>query len=179
MQKVKRNQKIPVSKLDNISQRLGELSKKEKSQLNLRESIYYLRHKLKRALKQGYSYEDLAQILAEQNITISATTLKQYLSDTVKRPTSKKQQINSLTSTDLTTQSDSSPEATQYNTSKAKKVKQVDIKKPTSTTKTVAVSSDTRQAIVENMSAQSNSSKSKSAVLSGLDQDLSHEFNQY
>lgn len=179
MEKNKRNQKIPVSKLDDVIEQLGELNKKQKSELNLRESIYYLRRKLKRALNQGYSYEDLAKILADQNITISATTLKQYLSDTFKRPTSKKQQINSLTSTDLTTQSDSSQEATQNNTSKAKKVKQVDINSPTSTTKTVAVSEDTRQAIVENMSAQSNSSKSKSAVLSGSDQDLSHEFNQY
>lgn len=181
--KKKRNQKIPVGKLDNVLEQLEQLNKKQKSELNLRESIYYLRSKLKRALKQGYSYEDLTKILAEQNIIISATTLKQYLSTSKrsasKRYTSKKQQNNSRSSADLTTELDSSQDSIHHKISINKKVNKSDIEKPTSTTETKATTSDTKQAVAEDISTLSKSNKSKSPVLSGSDQDLSHEFNQY
>ena len=178
MEKVKRNQKIPVSQLDNVKEQLGELNKKKKSELNLRESIYYLRHKLKRALRQGYSYEDLAQILAEQNIVISATTLKQYLSVVSKKPTRKKQLTKFIPEVDSSTPSDL-PQNSSKNTSKVKKIKQTDDKKSFSTSKTVATSPDNKHPTAENTNSRLESNKPKSAILSGLDRDLSNEFNQY
>ncbi|MGK7952892.1 MAG: hypothetical protein AB4368_29910, partial [Xenococcaceae cyanobacterium] len=81
MVKTKPNQKIHVDKLQTTLAKLGQLKEKPKSELNLRESIYYLRDKLKSALKKGYSYQDLSEILAEQEILISAATLKQYLTE--------------------------------------------------------------------------------------------------
>ena len=68
MVKAKPNQKIHVDKLTTALNKLEQLDTKPKSELTLRESIYFLRDKLKSALKKGYSYEDLSEILAEQEI---------------------------------------------------------------------------------------------------------------
>ena len=182
MTQSKRKQKIPITKLNNVLEQLGDLNKKQKSELNLRESIYYLRHKLKRALKQGYTYLDLVQILSEQNITISPTTLKQYLSDALKTSRAKRKQINSVSDQELPTRSNSSQDSTQNKTLKPKKLKrskQGDYKKSPSTTKTVAESSDINESIEKNTPSQSEPSKTKTTVLSGSHQDLSNEFNQY
>ena len=93
--KTKPNQKIHVDKLQTTLEKLGQLKEKPKSELNLRESIYFLRDKLKSALKKGYSYQDLSEILAEQDILISATTLKQYLAEINKQSAARKKRIKS------------------------------------------------------------------------------------
>ena len=95
MVKTKPNQKIHVDKLQTTFEKLGQLKEKPKSELNLRESIYYLRDKLKTALKKGYSYHDLSEILAEQEILISAATLKQYLAEINKQSAARKKRIKS------------------------------------------------------------------------------------
>ncbi|VEP12906.1 conserved hypothetical protein [Hyella patelloides LEGE 07179] len=90
MVKTKPNQKIHVDKLKTTLDKLGQLKEKPKSELTLRESIYFLRDKLKSALKKGYSYQDLSSILEEQEILISASTLKQYLMDINKESESRR-----------------------------------------------------------------------------------------
>ena len=90
------NQKIPVARLETAIDKLDKLHKKPKAEFTLRETIYQLRHKLNSALKKGYSYEDLAQILESQHITISPRTLQQYLSDTRKRSASKPKPCSSV-----------------------------------------------------------------------------------
>ncbi len=90
MAKSKRNQKIHVDQLQTTLDKLDQLEAKPKEKLTLRESIYFLRDKLKKALKKGYSYQDLSEILAEQDIFISAATLKQYLTDLSKESKSRK-----------------------------------------------------------------------------------------
>ncbi|MDX2242444.1 MAG: hypothetical protein NW224_17295 [Leptolyngbyaceae cyanobacterium bins.302] len=67
---------------------LEELPEKPKEDLSLREAVGQMQDSLKAALAKGYSYEELAQMLAKQGIQISAFTLKNYV-PSGKRSTSK------------------------------------------------------------------------------------------
>ncbi|MDX2231485.1 MAG: hypothetical protein NW220_17750 [Leptolyngbyaceae cyanobacterium bins.349] len=58
---------------------LQELPEKPKEDLSLREAVGQMQESLKAALAKGYSYEELAQMLAGQGIQISAFTLKNYV----------------------------------------------------------------------------------------------------
>ena len=80
-------QKVHIDKLQATLVKLEQLEQKPKEELSVRESIYLLRDKLLSALKKGYSYQDLSEILAEQEILISAATLKQYLTESSKEAT--------------------------------------------------------------------------------------------
>ena len=46
-------------------------------------------------MKKGYSYQDLSGILEEQGILISASTLKQYLTDITKESASRRKKSKS------------------------------------------------------------------------------------
>jgi hypothetical protein len=87
MASAKPNQKIHVDKLQATLEKLEQLEKKQQEELTLRESIYLLRDKLRGALKKGYSYQDLSEILEQQGILVSAATLKQYLTESNKEAT--------------------------------------------------------------------------------------------
>ena len=160
MVKTKPNQKIHVDKLQTTSEKLGQLKEKPKEELTLRESIYFLRDKLKSALKKGYSYQDLSEILAEQEILISAATLKQYLTKINKQSASRKKRskvepnkiqegeaVNNLDSTSLS----------EGESSKNNREKELSQSKP-----------KTRKSV-----------RAKSQELLGSNPDLSSEFNQY
>jgi hypothetical protein len=88
MVRTKSGQKIHVDTLQTALNKLEQLETKPKSELNLRESIFFLKDKLNSALKKGYSYQDLSEVLSEQQILISAATLKQYLTDMSKKNSS-------------------------------------------------------------------------------------------
>lgn len=170
MEKTKRNQKIAVTKLDKISTKLGELDKKQKSELNLRESIYYLRHNLKRALRQGYSYQDLVQILAEQNIIISPTTLKQYLTSTIKNTRSSKRKTAANLPANSVTRKNSNQDTSLEPKSTPKKQQ---------TSPTNQSDAKVRQTRSKDARSKSQLNKSKPSFLAGSHTDLSNEFNQY
>ena len=57
---------------------LEGLPEKEKEDLSLREAIGQMQETIKTALARGYSYEDVAKMLSEKGIKISALTLKNY-----------------------------------------------------------------------------------------------------
>ncbi len=80
-------QKVHIDKLQATLVKLEQLKEKPKEELSVRESIYFLRDKLRSAMKKGYSYQDLSEILAAQEILISAATLKQYLTESSKEAT--------------------------------------------------------------------------------------------
>lgn len=84
MASAKPNQKIHIDKLQATLEKLEQLEQKQQEELTLRESIYLLRDKLRAALKKGYSYQDLSEILEQQGILVSAATLKQYLTESSK-----------------------------------------------------------------------------------------------
>lgn len=77
----RRNQKIHIDTVDHTIASLKELKPLPKLELTLRETIAKMEVHLRGAINKGYSYEDLSGILAEQNILISAATLKQYLKE--------------------------------------------------------------------------------------------------
>lgn len=58
---------------------LEDLPAKPKENFSLREAVDQLRDPLKAALSKGYSYQDLALMLHDQGIEISASTLKNYV----------------------------------------------------------------------------------------------------
>lgn len=90
MTSTKRNQKISLETLETTLETLDNLSEKKQKEMTLRQSVYFLRDKLQKALKKGYTYQDLSEILEQQEILISAATLKQYLTEGGKKVKSKK-----------------------------------------------------------------------------------------
>ncbi|BCL35366.1 hypothetical protein [Nostoc sp. MS1] len=96
MARIKTGQKIPLDKLQTTLSELEKLEEKAKDELSLRESIYFLREKLQSALQKGYSYTDLSEILAKQEIKISAATLKQYLNEVDKQKSNRQRGGTSL-----------------------------------------------------------------------------------
>ncbi len=95
MATTKPNQKIHIDKLKAASGELERLAEKPKEELSLRDSIYFLRDKLRLALKKGYNYQDLSELLEQQEILISAATLKQYLTEIDKEKRSGKRAAKS------------------------------------------------------------------------------------
>ncbi|MDJ0648100.1 MAG: hypothetical protein QNJ60_05280 [Xenococcaceae cyanobacterium MO_188.B19] len=197
MVKTKANQKIHIDKLKTTLDKLGQLKEKPKEELTLRESIYFLRDKIKSALKKGYSYQDLSGILEEQGILISASTLKQYLTDITKQSTSRRKRTKSgqskTSNSEDTASSDSSAKedkdktssksqsdtdlSKDVNTSKEKSDK--DLNKVQSDTVIESPMSNTKQESVTSRSKSRITSKNKAKKLSGSNQDLSSDFNQY
>ncbi len=96
MANAKPGQKISIKKLQATLVELERLAEKPKEELSLRESIYFLRDKLRLALKKGYSYQDLSSLLEQQEILISAATLKQYLTEIEKGATKGKRAAKSV-----------------------------------------------------------------------------------
>ena len=96
MATAKPGQKISLDKLQSTLVELERLAEKPKEELSLRESIYFLRDKLRNALKKGYSYQDLSDLLEQQDIIISAATLKQYLTEIEKGATKGKRGAKSV-----------------------------------------------------------------------------------
>ena len=196
MAKAKPNQKIHVDLLASALDTLDKLESKPKEELTLRESIYFLRGKLNSALKKGYSYEDLSKILAEQEILVSAATLKLYLSDGSKsKKSSTRKKKNKSSSNTVASSKSSSVLSTNVTDSKeelgtSKTEAEINsIKDSTnseqavnlnSTTRNKSSSSASNKAKAKSQSTGNNkSSSTKAKVLSGRSDDLESEFNDF
>ncbi|HEY9628311.1 MAG TPA: hypothetical protein V6C84_13505 [Coleofasciculaceae cyanobacterium] len=70
---------VPQTALDQVGSLLQDLPEKTKEQISLREAVSQLQDIIKDTLAKGYSYEDVATLLAEVAIVISPTTLKRYV----------------------------------------------------------------------------------------------------
>lgn len=66
----------------------ARLPPKPKQGMTLREAISKFKPTITKALRRGYSYEEVAAILTEEGISIKGATLKQYLAESKskKRP---------------------------------------------------------------------------------------------
>ncbi|MEL6442147.1 MAG: hypothetical protein AAFQ80_23245 [Cyanobacteria bacterium J06621_8] len=183
MAKAKPNQKFQIDKLDRALEALDKLETKPKSELSLRESIYFLRGKLNAALKKGYSYDDLSSILAEQEILVSAATLKLYLTESSKSRKKKLSLSRSPKNQAAFSSKQSSVSSTSVaNSTKKKepanlnsKVNSIKSKEPNTTSEKTALIDKSRN----EKKSKSKETKAKPRILSGLDDDLSGEFNQY
>lgn len=58
---------------------LQDLPARKRELISLQEAIYQLRIPLKAALNKGYSYSELADLLQQKGISISVSTLRDYL----------------------------------------------------------------------------------------------------
>ena len=58
---------------------LQDLPARKRELISLQEAIYQLRILLKAALNKGYSYGELADLLQQKGISISVSTLRDYL----------------------------------------------------------------------------------------------------
>ena len=196
MATAKPNQKIHVDKLQATLSKLEQLEQKQREELTLRESIYLLRDKLRAALKKGYSYEDLSEILEGEGILASAATLKQYLTEN-KKEVNKSKKGASSGKTKL-----NSPKALEKNIEKApeKSVKNQDkdsdvselesVEKKQSLSKaddTETLSEGEVNLLESNNQASSRESqqdtkkpvRGKTKKPGSSSRDLSSEFNQY
>ena len=192
MVKTKPGQKINVLKLQTAFDKLEQLETKPKSELTLRESILFLKDKLTAALKQGYNYQDLSEILSEQDILISAATLKLYLTDLTKKSATHKKRSRSpnATSSETSTIVNSSQEvlAAAKSVTESNRIKQVEVSKQALNKDKDSALSDhssslqtSPETIADSQSLDNKPSKtkSKSKVLSNFDDDLSSEFNSF
>ena len=199
MVKAKPNQKIHVDRLNTALTALDQLESKPKSELTLRESIYFLRDKLNSALKKGYSYEDLSEILAEQEILVSAATLKLYLTEgskTKKSSSRKKKSKSSLASGSGSRSTSQSKDKLSTNVTDSKK--ELETSNLNSEINTIFDSTELERAVKSNPMTRTKSSSSvgnkaknkgqsigkksnltKTNVLSGSNDDLSDEFNSF
>ena len=70
---------VSKSALNQAGSLLQDLPEKPKDLFSLRDAVAQLQDVIKDALSKGYSYEDVAALLAEQTIVISPATLKRYV----------------------------------------------------------------------------------------------------
>lgn len=75
--------------IDKVATQLEQLPVKPKEDFALREAIYEMRSEIAKVLKRGYSFDEVASFLSQNDIQIKGVTLKQYLSE-FKRKDSKR-----------------------------------------------------------------------------------------
>jgi hypothetical protein len=83
---VKANKRLPASvsvsksAIESVTSTLEGLPEKPKENWSLREAVSVLQESISAALRKGYSYEEVAKMLSEKGVGISASSLKSYLS---------------------------------------------------------------------------------------------------
>jgi hypothetical protein len=70
---------VKQAAIDDAESALQALPEKPKEKLSLKEAVEKLKAPLQAALAKGYSYQELAVMLKENDIIISAATLKNYV----------------------------------------------------------------------------------------------------
>lgn len=83
MPKVKQRSSAAIivsrSALNKTSTSLANLPERPKEFWSLRETVVLLQDDITLALRRGYSYEEIVQVLADKKIFITASSLKRYL----------------------------------------------------------------------------------------------------
>jgi hypothetical protein len=80
---------VSKTALDQVGSLLQDLPEKSQDQISLRDAVAQLQDRIKDALGKGYSYEDVANLLAQQEIAISPSTLRNYVLTNGSRTTQK------------------------------------------------------------------------------------------
>jgi hypothetical protein len=65
--------------VNQVSTFLTKLPEKVKEDLSLKEAVEQMQDSIKEVLSKGYSYADVAKMLSEKGVKISALTLKNYV----------------------------------------------------------------------------------------------------
>lgn len=70
---------ITQQSIEDATSALSTLPEKQKTHWSLREAVHQLQGTINTALERGYSYPEVADMLGEQGIRISPTSLRSYL----------------------------------------------------------------------------------------------------
>ncbi|NJO99170.1 MAG: hypothetical protein HC764_26895 [Pleurocapsa sp. CRU_1_2] len=117
-------------------------------------------------MKKGYSYQDLSDVLSEQEILISAATLKQYLTDISKKSSSRKRKNQSSSIKSVKASQKTSTSVTDSQEDESRSFEDV----------------QTNRIVKEKLAGNNQAkkaTKSKPKVLSSFDDDLESEFNSF
>ncbi|MEL7419595.1 MAG: hypothetical protein AAGK10_13610 [Cyanobacteria bacterium J06555_3] len=174
MVRTKQGQKIHVDTLQTALEKLEQLKTKPKSELNLRESIFFLKDKLNSALKKGYSYQDLSEVLEEQDILISAATLKQYLTEMGKKKSrSRKKKSKTTSSSDSGSQTSTNMNDSKEDSQSSNSQAGINRMKESNGSDSI----DSKSVKTKAQAKSKSKPQTKAKVLSGFDDDLSSDFN--
>lgn len=77
--------KIKKSAIDQMIGVFNEAPEKPKDEHTLKESVQLMQESIKGMLAKGYTYDEIAAMMAKGGIVISGATLKQYMSDISKK----------------------------------------------------------------------------------------------
>jgi len=196
MATAKPNQKIHVDKVQATLSKLDSLEKKQNEELTLRESIYLLRDKLRGALKKGYSYQDLSEILEQQGILVSAATLKQYLTESKKEvtkgkkgastgnpglnsPKAHQENIEGASERITKNQEKDSAVESESEVEEKQSINKADDTAPLSKGEVNLLESNNQASPLESQQDSKKLVRGKSKKLGSSNIDLSSEFNQY
>ena len=76
-----KNIRVQKSSIDDAISTFGNLPSKAPSDYSLREAIGQILPAIKDLMSKGYNLDEISKLLAQKNIAISSTTLKQYIRD--------------------------------------------------------------------------------------------------
>jgi hypothetical protein len=95
-----KNVRIAKTDIDDVTQMFADLPAKAASDYTLREAIKQIVPAINDLLKKGYNHGEVVSLLAQKNIVISETTLRQYLRDFA--PAKISETVKQITSTSTT-----------------------------------------------------------------------------
>jgi hypothetical protein len=76
-----KNVRIAKTDIDDVIGMFTDLPAKQQSDYSLREAIKQIVPAINDLLRRGYNHSEVSKLLAQKNIIISETTLRQYLRD--------------------------------------------------------------------------------------------------
>ena len=76
-----KNIRVQKSSIDDAISTFGNLPSKAPSDYSLREAIGQILPAIKDLINKGYNLDEIGKLLAQKNIEIGTTTLKQYIRD--------------------------------------------------------------------------------------------------
>ena len=110
---MRKEQRIPKSKIPEAIEALKALDKKELDDVPAREAIKNMRRQIERVLKLGYTYEEVSETLAGLDINISPQRIKYFLAEIRKK---KKKKSNSQNNKDHNSNSSQNSDTSTENT---------------------------------------------------------------
>ena len=99
--------RIAAEKLESALSRLKALEEKKQSEYSLRELIKQILPNIQSVIKKGYSFDEVANLLKQDEINISETTLRQYVREFSKDSKGKSSSIKVKKTEDKSSKSES------------------------------------------------------------------------
>lgn len=126
------NTKISREKFEKLTEHLQSLEQKVQTEFSTKEIVKQNEKLIRNAIENlGYTFEDIAKILADHDAKITQSTLKSYLRSSQKKSASaKKRKHAEQKEPGRTTQPESAAESAEQNTTQARSSSLVDVMPP-------------------------------------------------